>query len=94
LHESEEMAGERPIVLDVGGRRIKLDAAEAIQLRHAAASCSGRSSTARDLSLLLDRTLHRHPLIALRRTHAHTLAQLAHRVGFPALVSEITAAAA
>jgi len=91
---SDATPGQRPIVLDVGGRRIKLDATEAIQLRAAAASRAGRSSAARDVSLLLDRALYRHQVIALRRAEAHTLAQLAHQVGLPALMREITAPAA
>lgn len=91
---SDATPGQRPIVLDVGGRHIKLDATEAMQLRDAAASRAGKSSVARDLSLLLDRALYRHQVIALRRAEAHTLAQLAHQVGLPALMREITAPAA
>jgi hypothetical protein len=65
-----------------------------VQLRDAAAACAGRSSAARDLSLLLDRGLHRHQVLALRRAEAQTLAQLASRVGLVALAGEIATPAA
>lgn len=91
---SEGSSGQFPVVVDVAGRRIDLSPGEAMRLRDAAASCAGRSSTARDLSLLLDRGLSRRRVIALHRAEAHTLARLAHQVGLHALVGEIEAPAA
>lgn len=93
-HDSEALRGRPPVTLDVAGRRIDLTAAEAMRLRDAAAVRAGRSSTARDLSLLLDRALHRRHVIALRRSEAHALAQLARHVGLLALVRELEAPAA
>jgi hypothetical protein len=90
----EETSGEPSVILDVGGRRLVLEAGEAVQLRDAAAACAGRSSAARDLSLLLDRGLHRRRVLALRRAEAQTLAQLASRVGLVALAAEIATPAA
>jgi hypothetical protein len=90
----EDSAGQLPVVLDVDGRRVDLDPGEAMQLRDAAAACAGRSSAARDLSLLLDRGLHRRQVLALRRAEAQTLAQLASRVGLLALAGQIATPAA
>ena len=87
-------SGHYPVVLDLGGRRVDLDRDEAVQLRDAAAARAGRSSAARDLSLLLDRALHRRQTLALRRSEAHTLAQLAGQLGLLSLAREITAPAA
>lgn len=91
---SEASPGRFPVVVDVAGRRIDLSSGEAMRLRDAAASCAGRSSTARDLSLLLDRGLSRRRVIALHRAEAHTLARIAQEVGLHALVREIEAPAA
>jgi hypothetical protein len=92
-HASED-PGQLPVILDVGGRRIDLDPDEVSRLRDAAAARAGRSSAARDLSLLLDRGLHRPQVLALRRAEAQTLAQLASRVGLIALALEIATPAA
>jgi hypothetical protein len=96
LHmDASATAQEHPaVVLDIAGRRVDLDAGEIVRLRDAAAACAGRSSAARDLSLLLDRALQRHQVLALRRAEAHTLVQLARQIGLPALVREITVPAA
>lgn len=95
LHSGSEIASEqRPLVLDVGGRRVHLDPVEAARLRDAAAECAGRSSAARDLSVVLACGLSRHHVIALRRAEAHTLAQLASKLGLLDLAAEITARAA
>jgi len=93
-HASETDIGKLPVLLDVGGRRVDLDPAEAEQLRDAAASCAGRSSAARDLSLLLERGLHRPQVLALRRAEAQTLARLASGIGLLTLASEIATPAA
>jgi hypothetical protein len=91
---SEEPSGQLPVILDVGGRRVDLASGDAVRLRDAAAACAGRSSAARDLSLLLDRGLHRQQVLALRRAEAQTLAQLASRVGLVVLANEIATPAA
>jgi hypothetical protein len=91
---SGSAAGQYPVVLDVGGRRVELDPGEAVRLRDAAAAGAGRSSAARDLSLLLDRALQRRQILALRRSEVHTLAQLAGQLGLLTLAREITAPAA
>ena len=93
-HASEADPGHGPVILDVGGRRVALDPEEAIRIRDAAAACAGRSSAARDLSLLLDRGLRRHQVLALRRAEAQTLARLASGVGLVALSGEIAVRAA
>jgi hypothetical protein len=93
-HDSEADPGNVPVVLDVGGRRVDLDPVDAMLLRDAAAACAGRSSAARDLSLLLDRGLRRHQVLALRRAEAQTLARLASGVGLVALAGEIAVRAA
>lgn len=93
-HGSETGAGQPPVVLDIRGHRVDLAPGEAVRLGDAAAACAGNSSAARDLSLLLDRALHRHQVLALRRAEAHTLAHLAEQVGLATLVREVTAPAA
>lgn len=93
-HASEGDPGQLPVTLDVGGRRVDLDRDEALRLRDAAAACGGRSSAARDLSLLLDRGLHQPQVLALRRAEAQTLAQLARGIGLVALAGEIATPAA
>lgn len=81
------------VILDIAGRRVDLDPGEATRLRDAAAARAGRSSAARDLSLLLDRALSGRQVLALRRAEAQTLAQLAAAAGLPALTAEIAPAA-
>lgn len=88
---SESVPGASPVVLDIVGQRIEVDRGEALRLRDTAATLAGCSSAARDLSLLLDRALHRSRVLALRRTEAHTLARLAGDIGLTALATEITA---
>lgn len=91
---SGSASGHYPVVLDVGGRRVDLDPGEAVRLRDAAAARAGRSSAARDLSLVLDRALHRGQILALRRSEVHTLAHLAGQLGLFALARGITTPAA
>ena len=92
---SAAASGQLPlVVLDIGGRRVDLGPGEARRLRDAAAACAGRSCAARDLSLLLDRALQGRQVLALRRSEAHTLAQLAGQVGLLELAREISAPAA
>ncbi len=66
-----------PVVLDVAGRRVELTCSEALLLRDAAASQAGRSSRARDLSLLLERALTGPNLLALTRGELRALARVA-----------------
>lgn len=93
-HASEAASRGLPVVLDIGGRRVDLALGEAVRLRDTAAACAGSSSTARDLSLLLDRSLSRNQVLALRRSEARALAQLASNLGLAVLAREITAPAA
>ena len=92
--ERHGLSARTTVILDIGGRRVDLDPDEVVRLRDAAAACAGRSSAARDLSLLLDRALYRPQVLALCRAEAQTLAQLASRVGLLALAGEIAAPAA
>jgi hypothetical protein len=69
-----------PIRLDLPGRTISLDAAIVKELRDAAAAAAGRSSPARDLSLLLERAL-RQGTLTLRRAELETLINLARQRG-------------
>ena len=73
-------AGAGTVVLDVSGRRVVLSSRDAEQLRDAATDEAGRSSTARDLSLLLARAAAGGTL-ALRRVEASTLERLARELG-------------
>lgn len=68
------------IRLDLPGRKVELGRVIVLRLRDAAAAQAGRSSAARDLSLLLDRAL-RQGTLALRRSELETLVKLARRVG-------------
>jgi hypothetical protein len=68
---------------------VVLDRDQAVVLRDAAAAHSGRSSAARDLSLLLDRALSGGQVIALRRAEAQ-LEPLAGDLELE-MVAEITA---
>ena len=82
-----------PLVLDVSGRRIEVSEEAALRLREAASLEAGRSSVARDLSLLLERALTGGNTLALRRVEAHTLTQLAERLDMGELVARLSAAA-
>jgi hypothetical protein len=70
------------IVIDLPGGKLTLDVEEARGIRDAAAAEAGRSTTARDISLLLDRALSEGSVVALRRNEAHTLLELARTAGF------------
>jgi hypothetical protein len=65
------------VVFDLASGRVSLDADQVGQLRDAAAAQAGRSSAARDLSLLLDRALRDAKPVALRRAELQTLIQIA-----------------
>jgi hypothetical protein len=70
------------VKLDVIGKLVTLSEREAQQLRAAAAADAGRSSTRRDLSLLLDRGLRTQTTVALSRAEARELAELLTTGGF------------
>jgi hypothetical protein len=56
---------------------LELDEAVVEQLRAAAAEMAGRSTAARDLSLVLDRALLSSRTVALRRAEVQTLIEVA-----------------
>jgi hypothetical protein len=69
------------IRLDLPGGQVELRRDDVVCLRDAAAAQTGRSSTARDLSLLLDRALDGGSRVVLRRGELHALAELADEAG-------------
>jgi len=79
------------VVLDVAGRRVALDRRAAELLQAATTDEAGRSSVARDLSLLLAEGL-RGRTLALRRGEASTLARIAAAVGLADVAGELTPA--
>ncbi len=81
-----------PIVLDLLGGRITLDADEVTRLRDVAAAKAGQSSAARDLSLLLDRALQHRKPVALRRAEVQTLIRLAADARLDQLAAQLAAA--
>jgi hypothetical protein len=89
--DSEGAGALTPVTLDVRGRRVVLDRDQASLIREAAAARSGKSSAARDLSLLLDRGLSGGQVIALRRAEAQTLIRLAGDLGLEMVADEIAA---
>ena len=62
--------------LDVLGQQVTLSEREAEELRAAAEGDAGRSTTRRDLSLLLERALQSGAMIALSRAEARELITL------------------
>ena len=78
------------ILLDVFGRRIEVSSEDAHCLQEAASLEAGRSSVARDLSLLLERALAGTNTLALRRSEAHTLCQLAEGLDLRELVARLS----
>ena len=62
--------------LDVIGKLVTLSEREAGELRDVAAADAGRSTTRRDLSLLLERGLRTKTTLALNRAEARELADL------------------
>ena len=69
------------VKLDVIGKLVTLSEREAEELRDVAAADAGRSSTRRDLSLLLERGLRTRTTVALSRPEARELAELLTSVG-------------
>jgi hypothetical protein len=70
------------VKLDVIGKLVTLSEREAGELRDVAAADAGRSTTRRDLSLLLERGLRTKTTVALNRAEARDLAELLTRGGF------------
>jgi len=70
------------VKLDVIGKLVTLSEREAGELRDVAAADAGRSTTRRDLSLLLERGQRTKPTVALSRAEARELADLLTRAGF------------
>ena len=64
------------VKLDVIGQLVTLSEREAEELRDAAVADAGRSTTRRDLSLLLKRGLRTKATVALSRAEARELAAL------------------
>lgn len=77
------------IVLDLSGRRIELTVDEAEQLRSEGEREGGRSSVARDLSVLLGHAATTGQTLALRRIERETLSRIAERLGLHDLVARL-----
>jgi hypothetical protein len=80
---------EAVISLDLPGGRTELRREDVSVLRDAAAAQAGRSSAARDLSLLLDRALERGSSVALRRAELQTLIEVAHDVALDDVATQL-----
>ena len=70
------------VKLDVIGTLVTLSEREAEGLRDVAAADAGRSTSRRDLSLLLERGLRTRTTVAISRAEARELAELLTRGGF------------
>jgi hypothetical protein len=64
------------IRLDLNGRPVSLDREVAVQLREAAARWAAKSSTVRDLSLILDQAIRTGRVVALQRQELRALAEV------------------
>ena len=64
------------MILDLGGRRVRVRRPVAQLLRDAAARRAGSSSAHRDLSLVLTRAIESGSLVALQRAEMRTLLEL------------------
>jgi hypothetical protein len=69
------------VKLDVIGKLVTLSEREAKELRDVAAADAGRSTTRRDLSLLLERGLRTKTTVALSRAEARELVELLTSAG-------------
>jgi hypothetical protein len=81
------------IVLDVPGGQVELRREDVARLRDTATAQSGRSSAARDLSLLLDRALTG-ARVVLRRAEVKALIDTAAAADLPDVADRVEAAAA
>jgi hypothetical protein len=82
------------VMLDLGGRRVALSRGQAKLLRDRMAEVAGRSSVARDVSLLLDRALTCERVLVLRRNEARALTETAIQLGMADLVAQLVPTAA
>jgi hypothetical protein len=75
--------------LDLPTGALELDEHVVERLRDAAAEMAGRSSAARDLSLVLDRALTAGGGVALRRAEVQTLMEVAKAAGLAELCAQL-----
>jgi hypothetical protein len=78
------------VVLDLATGPVSLSAGEVARLRDAAAARAGRSSAARDLSLLLQLALERIRPVALRRAEVETLVGIALDADLDRIAAKLT----
>jgi hypothetical protein len=81
----------RHVFFDLPNGQVSLDADQVAQLRDAAAAQAGRSTAARDLSLLLARALEQVKPVALRRAEVQTLIQIATDAHLDEIVAKLAA---
>jgi hypothetical protein len=81
------------IRLDLPRGQIDLRRDDLGRLRDAAADQAGRSSAARDLSLILDRALDQRRTVTLRRGELHALIHVAADAGLGELTARLEDAA-
>lgn len=86
---SASTSAARAVVLDLAGHRVPLSAADVQHLQAETERHAGRSSVARDLSLLLGRAFANGDTLVLRRTEARTLAHIAAELGMTDLVARM-----
>jgi hypothetical protein len=77
------------VFFDLASGQVSLDADQVGQLRDAAAAQAGRSSAARDVSLLLDRALQQAKPVTLRRAELQTLIQIATSAQLDEIASKL-----
>ena len=78
------------VVLDLATGPVSLSAGEIARLRDEAAARAGRSSAARDLSLLLQLALDRVRPVALRRAELETLVGIAVDADLDLIAAKLT----
>ena len=79
------------IHLDIPAGRVELARETVAEIRTAGAAQAGRSSAARDLSLILDRALRpERTTVALRRAEVQTLTDVASALGLIEVVNALT----
>jgi hypothetical protein len=83
-----------PVSFSLPGGSVELSRDQVEHLRDAAAARAGRSSAARDLSLVLVRALHQATPVALRRAEVDLLSRIAHETGLHLVVAALAAAQA
>jgi hypothetical protein len=91
VRRQRRAVGRDGILVDVGGRNVRLLRAELVLLRDAGFRQAGRSSTARDLALLLDRALASPSALVLHGAEVRALTRLAGDAQLPELPSRLAA---